>query len=333
MKQNDYLFYCDWGTTSFRMYLVNSSVPQQVMQCVNMDAGTQSVFLKWKSIEEKAESRIDFYREILLTAKKKFDYLLYEVLETIPVLISGMASSSIGMEELPYAWLPFTDNDYQFKKISADQKFSFDVFLFSGIRNETDVMRGEETQCLGLLHTASFLFTNQENILFILPGTHSKHVRVKGNAIINFETFLTGEMFYLLKEHSVLKHSVSESADGEPVNENFFLEGIKASLKGNFLQLLFGVRTNTLFKKLDARQNYYFLSGLVLGTELASTNISGIDSIVICGTKKLNELYGMALRHLFTNCKIIVMNEEEVAAAVISGLTNAYKKCLLKYEK
>lgn len=333
MNKDEFLFYCDWGTTSFRMYLVSSASPERVLQSFNTDIGIQSVFLAWDTRIERAERRIDFYREVLLKAKREFDCLPSYVLEVVPVLISGMASSSIGMEELPYAWVPFTDKDYQFKKINADQNFRFDVFLFSGIRNAIDVMRGEETQCLGLLSKESSPFTDQENILFILPGTHSKHVRVNENAIIDFETFLTGEMFGLLKEHSVLKHSVTDGGNGEPVDEKSFLSGVNASVNGNFLQLLFEVRTNALFKKLNACQNYYFLSGLVIGTELSSTRVSGIDCMVLCGTKKLNELYGMALGHLFANSKILVMKEEDVNASVILGLTNAYKNCMLYNEK
>src|SRR5262245_12577368 len=100
-----------------------------------------------------------------------------------------MASSSIGMIEVPYKETQFKadGSDLKVKKIDRSKDFEHDTFIISGARTNNDVMRGEETQLAGCKDTGD------KKSLYIFPGTHSKHILVKKGIAVSFKTFMTGE--------------------------------------------------------------------------------------------------------------------------------------------
>src|SRR5690606_28554761 len=104
--------------------------------------------------------------------------------------------------------------------------FDHDVLLLSGLCSVNDVMRGEEVQLLGLQR-----YNDNTDALFILPGTHSKHIRVKENNIISFKTYITGELFQILSTHSLLKNSIVKSST---IDKEAFRKGLALS-GGNIL--------------------------------------------------------------------------------------------------
>ena len=111
-----------------------------------------------------------------------------------PILISGMASSSIGWRELPYACLPFPLDGSGARWQEIERVGEHRVFVFSGLAAESDVLRGEETEVLGLA-AGGALAPFREQALLVLPGTHSKHVRIEAGSITGFSTYMTGELF------------------------------------------------------------------------------------------------------------------------------------------
>src|SRR5690606_16000457 len=116
------------------------------------------------------------------------------------------------------------------------------------------VMRGEEVMLLGL--PAEF------SGLVIQPGTHSKHIRVDLGEISHFDTFMTGEVFDLLINHSILANSVAKPILLD-INHPDFEKGFLEGFEGEFLKKIFKVRTRTLLSKKSPEDNYHFLSGLV----------------------------------------------------------------------
>jgi 2-dehydro-3-deoxygalactonokinase len=116
-----------------------------------------------------------------------------------------MASSTIGMADLPYKDIPFSTDgsDLKLHTIPASVSFKHSVTLISGVRTEDDVMRGEETKLIGCTVGVS----NKNNHLFIFPGTHPKHVHVKNDKATAFKTYMTGEFFDLLSTKSILSVS------------------------------------------------------------------------------------------------------------------------------
>src|SRR5205085_11075608 len=120
----------------------------------------------------------------------------------------GMASSSIGMKELPYADLPFLlDGHSAYSEwINGGPVIANPILLISGVQHAGDVMRGEETQLTGV---SSMTDAPDGDMLYIFPGTHSKHITVINNRITYFSTFMTGEVFDLLVKHSILSQAVT----------------------------------------------------------------------------------------------------------------------------
>lgn len=125
-------------------------------------------------------------------------------------MVSGMASSSIGWRELPYALLPFSLEGSSV----VGQWVEPEVYLISGVRGANDMMRGEETQALGWAEQVGDALPLRATL--VLPGTHSKHLRLQSGNLTGITTFMTGELFEMLRAHSMLRHSMDLVATGEP---------------------------------------------------------------------------------------------------------------------
>jgi len=122
-----------------------------------------------------------------------------------PILACGMVGSRQGWCEAPYRAVPCTpvDKSGLITAPTTDPRLS--VRIAPGLKQASpaDVMRGEETQIAGALH----LMPGYDGV-FCLPGTHSKWVHVSAGEVVSFQTFMTGEMFALLSEASVLRHGM-----------------------------------------------------------------------------------------------------------------------------
>jgi len=180
--------------------------------------------------------------------------------------------------------------------------------LISGLRTETDVMRGEETQLMGLANQLS-----AEESTVILPGTHSKHVYLKAGKITGFHTYMTGEFFELLSQHSILSASIEASREFDQSNEVFFSNGVTLAKQQPLLAASFQIRTNELLHQVSKKQNFHFLSGLLIGSELS--NLAPDTSVYICGGGALQSLYQSALETLGQN-NFTVVDPDLVDTAV-----------------
>ncbi|MBL7699108.1 MAG: 2-dehydro-3-deoxygalactonokinase [Chitinophagaceae bacterium] len=281
---------CDWGTSSFRLRLIDTST-RSCLAKVESDRGNASLFNEWKA--QKVD-RVPFYLQYVKQAIGELKVNSGLPVNNLPVLISGMASSSVGMKELPYADLPFSlDGSSAYAEwVDGAPVLENKILLISGAHQRDDVMRGEETQLVGL---ASLLDLNAgDNTLFILPGTHSKHIAISGNSISRFNTFMTGELFDIIARHSILSHAVHDAKQDEISEEErkSFYDGVKRSLGAELTGTLFSVRINQLKKYLSPEQNYFYLSGLLIGSEVKYlTN----QKLILCSSSRLQRLYEWAL--------------------------------------
>ncbi|MEX0995008.1 MAG: 2-dehydro-3-deoxygalactonokinase, partial [Balneolaceae bacterium] len=282
---------CDWGTTSFRLKLANlkSDLPKAV---ISGSRGIKKMHELWNQQKETI-SREKSYRNYLKEKVSSLQQVTDVNLEGLPIVLSGMASSSIGLKELPYAQLPLDLNQpsLETETLPATAGFPHDVILISGLRSSDDIMRGEETQLLGLVHKH-----NLEEGLCIFPGTHSKHMTLHNKQLTNFKTYLTGELFELLGNHSILSNSVY--APDEPSVSKAFEEGLQESLDNNLLHSLFQIRAMDLLQKRERTANYEFLSGLLIGTELKNLSNGPEGPIVLTGENQLQAYYSRALAFL-----------------------------------
>lgn len=191
---------------------------------------------------------------------------LLEALEVGPadVVMSGMVGSRNGWKEAPYAEidLPLTGLAAAMMDIGTSIPGTR-VRVVPGYRYTDptglpDVMRGEEVQVLGARQLSG------SDGWFLLPGTHSKWVRVEGDRIAEFMTFMTGELYALLSQHGTLSKIV---ASEESVPEAF-ADGLRAARHGTFTHTAFCCRARVVTDMMPASHSASYLSGLLIGTEL-----------------------------------------------------------------
>jgi 2-dehydro-3-deoxygalactonokinase len=300
----------DWGTTNLRIRWVQ--LPDfTVLTSRFSDLGVKNVFARWQNSGQ--DDRVSFFLQFLHSEIQAMEVTLPDACQ---VIISGMASSSIGMRELPYASLPFFTNGHALSVEKWQQKgFPYEISLISGVKSQEDVMRGEETQLVGLyqlLHPAG-------NSLFILPGTHSKHIFLENDKVVSFNTYMTGEIFDILSAHSILNGSV-EKSDFDALALSAFQKGVLMSVeKSSVLNALFMVRTNALFEKFSKNENYYFLSGLLIGAECNYLTDKKLDQIYICSSGMLFSLYIEAAKTLGISINSELLTDEMVDLALLKG--------------
>ena len=292
----EYFLSCDWGTTSFRLRMAGAK-DGAVFAEEKSNQGIASTFNSWlETGGTDDETRIAFYLDIIGGHIKKLEQHINHSLTGVPLIISGMASSSIGITEIPYSTLPFAINGAGINSasVSASKGFSHDVLIISGARTVNDVMRGEETQLIGCTELQA---CPVKNALYIFPGTHSKHITVKDNQAVDVKTYMTGEFFELLSQKSILKNDVSPGEMIEP-DLSAFKSGVHDAVPGNLLNAIFKVRTNNLFKLYTKDENLNYLSGLLIGMELKDLYSTAMDSINLVCSSELGILYHTALHEL-----------------------------------
>ena len=143
--------------------------------------GISAVHGAWQAAGADAAAREPFYLEVLRRQVARLAGETGRTLAGLPLVVSGMATASVGLRELPYKELPFAadGSDLRTALLPASPQLPHPLLFISGARSADDVMRGEETQLVGAVAQRP-----GSDGLFLFPGTHSKHVRVRdGRAI------------------------------------------------------------------------------------------------------------------------------------------------------
>ena len=259
---------CDWGTSRFRLRLAERETGNVLAEFAS-DEGVAAIARK------ATRGRARLFREVLgggVVALRRESKLS---LDGLPILVSGMASSTIGWRSLPYGSLPFPLDGAGVVREEVPEEeslFGRRVFLISGIRAERDVLRGEETQLLGLARLpAAREILSGPGAIAVFPGTHSKHVEVRGGAAVGFRTFMTGDLFEALSTASVLRHSTdgasSLPAPLEGEARAGFEEGVRDARALPLAAALFRVRAAGVLEERGPARSAGHLSGLLVGSE------------------------------------------------------------------
>jgi 2-dehydro-3-deoxygalactonokinase len=220
-----------------------------------------------------------------------------------PAIMAGMIGSRQGWREAAYVPCPTTPASLaakitRFTTGRGRQMAIVPGLMFAAPARDGDVIRGEETQMIGLID-AEPAFAGTA----ILPGTHSKWARIDKGVIVDFQSFVTGELFELLSQKSFLRHSVATAAGDLSTSPDFAL-GIQRTAKDglSFLGALFSVRTRQLLANVQPEANLAYLSGLVIGGEIAAARTVGrldpATPIRIVGTQSLARAYRAAFQGL-----------------------------------
>lgn len=213
--------------------------------------------------------------------------------ERAPVLICGMAGARQGWVEAPYIETPTRLDALHGAAIRVDAPGDIRILpgIAQAVADRPDVMRGEETQLLGVTDPG---FTG----LVCIPGTHSKWIRIEDGRVVDFSTYMTGELFSVIARHSILAHAV-EQAGPTPADGPAFHAGLDAAFKAPtaLTALLFRLRAAQLLGFEQRADGAARLSGLLIGSELADA-IHGHGSprsVRLIGVGGLGRLYEVAL--------------------------------------
>jgi 2-dehydro-3-deoxygalactonokinase len=208
-----------------------------------------------------------------------------------PVVACGMVGSRQGWCEAPYRTVPCSplDRAAQVPAPTTDPRLR--VTIAPGLKQTqpADVMRGEETQIAGALR----LMPGYDGVL-CLPGTHSKWVHISAGEVVSFQTFMTGEMFALLSEASVLRHGMQGAGWDDAAFDTAVTDAL--SRPERLGARLFSLRAEGLIAGLTPQAARSRLSGLLIGTELAAAKPYWLGQrVTLIGAEKLSAAYAQAL--------------------------------------
>jgi 2-dehydro-3-deoxygalactonokinase len=329
MVKWDSILSCDWGTSSFRLKLVTVA-GHEIVGALNSGDGIALIHDRWKAAGGfQGVAREAFYLKQLQESIHVLSDKLMTPLSGIPVLVSGMASSSIGIRELPYASLPFSTDgaNAAVQELPAGKDFPHALWMILGICSQRDIMRGEETQLIGLASLDNKMFPG-EGAVCIFPGTHSKHILVENGKVVDFKTYMTGELFQLMIHHSILKDAIDEdNRQGLPAGSETgaFRLGIEESGTSNLLHNFFSIRVNHLFGRSTKWENLFHLSGLLIGSELRSLMNEGRSRILLCSGSNMYQLYKLGMEILGLQKQAVFIGPELMDRAAMEGQLKVFQ--------
>jgi len=240
----------------------------------------------------------------------------------LPAVLGGMVGSTIGWREAPYLKCPARPAAIAGAALRFEAEGRAIAILPGlscvGKTGAPDVMRGEETQILGALRLCPPLTKGRH--IFCLPGTHTKWVAVEDGTVTLFQTALSGELFELLRRHSVLARDGSE-VDAQSPAFALGLEFARRNAGADLLHLLFSARSRVVTGEMAKTDAASYLSGLVLGKDVA-TALSLLDlkaPVQLICTPALAALYARALNAYDLDSAVI-----DGDRAALAGLVHAH---------
>ncbi|WP_246204819.1 2-dehydro-3-deoxygalactonokinase [Altericroceibacterium indicum] len=282
----------DWGTTNRRVYHIGNG------EVIATHRDNQGV---------KTLSSDDYNRLITADRARFGDY---------PVLIAGMAGSTIGWRDVPYVAAPASLSDLA----QGTYEVADRVAIVPGVSyhddHRSDVMRGEEVQLLGAVADR----TVKPDSLLCQPGTHCKWAIISDGKIAKFTTSMTGELFALLRTDSVL--SAFLTADVTPGAA--FKRGLAEGAKGDLAASLFSIRAASVLGHMPSHDAASFCSGVLLGSDVAARlSDHGDEVITILADAPLRELYRTAIETLGGTAAVV--DSQQAFVAGITAIKDLWK--------
>ncbi|MCH4868741.1 MULTISPECIES: 2-dehydro-3-deoxygalactonokinase [unclassified Pseudomonas] len=285
----------DWGTTSLRAYLLGST--GQVLKVRTLACGIMQL---------PGTARLVAGQWCADGFELAFDDACGDWLDAnpgVPVIACGMVGSAQGWCEAPYRETPASLNALGTALQRVRSVRGVDLHIVPGVIQRSalpNVMRGEETQVLGVLQS----FPQLNDCLIGLPGSHSKWVQVQDGNLVHFDTFMTGELYAAVCEHTILGRTQQRSEQFDPAA---FDRGVQVALSPDGrlgpLSTLFSARTLGLTGQLSPTQQPDYVSGLLIGHELSALGgavrerrgAAPMPAIILIGNSRLCERYQRAL--------------------------------------
>jgi 2-dehydro-3-deoxygalactonokinase len=244
---------------------------------------------------------------------------------SIPVLLSGMVGSKLGWKEAPYLAAPAGLDELARHLCPVESPLPAIIRIVPGVRRDDekqpDVIRGEETQILGALQ-----MLGKEDGVFVLPGTHSKWAIVQAKQLVDFRTYMTGEVFGFLRKDGTLGQMI-QGDDHDPAA---FGEGVlrgSSADAGGLLHRLFSVRTLGLLEQMPRTSLASYLSGLLIGAEvrdglawLRNKDRAGITAAV--GAPAMIDSYRHAVK-ILSGAELASLDSAELVPPALFSIARA----------
>ena len=290
----------DWGTTQLRLYLYQ-------YQANARDNASRTKLLDSRSGFGISKSKGDFEGQLFDLAQAWLDQY-----GPLPILLSGMVGSTIGWQQAPYLDCPVDASQVAGGRLTFVKR-GVEISILAGLKcqnaiDQPDVMRGEEMQLLGWMHSqlpsqqAVAQQAPAQRHLIALPGTHNKWAWLSDGKIESFITAYTGELYALLRQHSILLKAESKPQ----FDADSFADGVHTSVKlgqGQLLHALFATRSRQLLAGMSNSQAESYLSGLIIGADVSGALQFDKDchdtqsEITVIGEPTLISHYKTALQH------------------------------------
>lgn len=302
----DYFLSCDWGTSNFRLRLIDYN-SLQILEEVRSDQGVKVMSDKFERRKEGCRS--EYFVRYLESQLQK----LPESNRNHTIVTAGMASSNIGIKELPYAELPIDldGGNLVWEHLSLSK--SMNMLLISGAKSKLSMMRGEEIQAIGLER----YMPKSDDAVLLLPGTHSKHIHYKKGQYVSLNTYMTGELFAMLCNNSLLAKSVKASKWCSTY-KSAYEEGVYRGLDGKMSSGLFSTRARDILEQNSHEENFFYLSGLLIGDELSSLKWCK-HKVILAAPRSLYMLYSLALGFTLPAEQYVLLDDSAQQQALLLG--------------
>jgi 2-dehydro-3-deoxygalactonokinase len=287
----------DWGTTSLRAYRLGEN--GRVLEHRALSAGIMQL---------PSTPRVIAGRMCSDGFELAFDQACGDWLDAQPglaVIACGMVGSAQGWREAVYQETPASVAALSSALVTVRSLRGVDVHIIPGVLQRStlpNVMRGEETQVLGILSALGGQVANTP-LLIGLPGSHSKWVRAVDGCIVHFDTFMTGEVYAALSAHTILGRTMQRS---DVFDESAFDRGVAVALSptgaAGPLSTIFSCRTLGLTGELSGSAQPDYLSGLLIGHELLALRTllqvpdEPLPAVILIGGDQLLTRYQRALQ-------------------------------------
>ena len=284
----------DWGTSNRRAYLVD-----RAGTCLRRHADDQGLL----AVNGGFAASLAALRRLM------------RVDDAVPVVMAGMVGSASGWQEVPYLGTDVALADLPRHLVAVRGCANARIVPgYAGNVPDVDVMRGEETQLLG---------SGVRDGWVVLPGTHSKWVRLRAGRIERLSTFMTGELFALLGAHGTLRTLMTgEAGDGAP-----FADGLRqAQRREPLTHSLFGARARTVAGHMAAAQVRSYVSGLLIGTEFAAAGLD-VDAgpLHLIASDALAGRYALAAAHFGRHA--VALDPDQVFLAALQHFIQDGRSC------
>lgn len=303
----------DGGTTNTRISLVEN---RKIIDNIKLNIGARASIENKDSLKSEIKKAIEkILKENNVTEK-----------DVIRILASGMITSEFGLCNLEHIKTPagIDELHHSIKEMDLKEISSIPFAFIRGVKTSSDsfekadIMRGEETELMGIINP------DYGKCVYVLPGSHSKIIITDASGkILDFSTMLTGEMIASLSQHTILKDAVDLSVSD--LNDEYLLKGYDYCRQDGINKALFKTRILKNVLKCGKEEIYSFFMGTVLCDEIEQIIKCDAETIVIGGRTQIKNAMVEILKSR-DNKKIISLDESTVKLSVILGAIRIFER-------